>query len=99
MRVKWSQIYAAMDTMRREAGLDNIKDSDINITMREEDPGGGVIGDCIILTTAVVKKAASYEDIKSDKTIEYTIEVWPYSENRPPRFVAVETRDIITAKG
>lgn len=95
MRVKWSQIYAAMEHLRREANLGDSKEHEMTVTTREEDPGNGILGECVILNVAIVKKPNSYDDLKTDKTIEYTVEIWPVSENRPPRFVAVETRDII----
>ena len=94
MKFKYGQIKEAVDTLRSKARLHDTPDHEVNITVREEDPGNGKLGECLIITTVVISKPGSYDDYKADITTEYTLEIFSDSENRPARWTAVETREL-----
>lgn len=94
MRVKFGQLHAALEYLRNETRLRDAPATEVEISVREEDPGKGVIGDSIILNVTTVTKPSSYDNYKSETTTEYTVEVFPASENRPPRVVGLSTRDL-----
>lgn len=95
MKIKYEQIQAAVQLLRNKASLGDNPKHEIEFTLREEDPGAGKLGECMIISAIVTKKPNQYDDFKSDITTEYTLEVFAAHENRPIRWTAVETRDLI----
>jgi hypothetical protein len=95
MKFKYSQVKEGIDFLRSEAGLHDIPNQEITLTMREENPGEGVIGECLVISTTVIKKPNQYEDYKKGEiTTDYTLEVFASNENRPSRWTATETRNL-----
>jgi hypothetical protein len=91
MKFKYRSLMKAMELLKYK-----ISDSgpDAEITMREEDPGAGKLGDCLVLAVTIVKKAGQYDDAQTPTTHEYTLEVFAEHENRPPRLTVVTTQDL-----
>jgi len=95
MNIKQGQIREALDELRSKASLHEQPNHEISISLREEDPGKGVIGGCLVINTTVVKKAGQYDAYKGNITTEYTLEVFSADENRPIRWTSIETRDLV----
>ena len=95
MKIKYGQLKDVMDMLRNKGSLSDQPNHEISITLREEDPGAGVLVECVVISTVVMSKPNQYDSYKGDITTEYTVEIFADSENRPPRWTAVETRDLI----
>lgn len=94
MKFKLGQVKDAIDALRNKARLHDVPNHELTITLREENPGSGILGECLVINTTVITKANQYDDYKGDVTTEYTLEVFSDSENRPTRYTAVETREL-----
>jgi hypothetical protein len=95
MKVKFGQLQTAIDFLRNKSGLRDQPNVGIDVSVREENPEKGVLGDGITLCVTVVTKPSNYDDYKTDTTTEYVVEVFSESENRPPRMVSTATRELI----
>ena len=92
MKFKYKQLESALNFLRMKASLGSLPEAEIELTMREEN--SGEIGECLIVTATIIKAPASYDDYKTPTTQEYTLEIFPTNENRPPRIVTVETKEL-----
>lgn len=88
MKVASRQIGMAIERMRNELGAINSKtDLTIEFTMTQEDPGSGVMVDCITISASTNPSESDAEaKIKS-----MTVEIYPESEKLEPRATKTET--------
>lgn len=64
------------------------KDLDFEITLSQEDPGNGVMTDCLTISAA---KPVSENAAAADTDITMSVELYPPSEGLDPRAAKVET--------
>jgi len=93
MKIKFKELNKALDQLRYKTGISD-SDAEVEICVRQEDPGSGILGECIIITFSVTKQPSQYDDVSGNITTDYALEVFSASENRPPRLVSTETKNL-----
>jgi hypothetical protein len=93
MKIKYAQLEKSLGQLR---GLS--PQTELDISVREENIENGVLGECLVLRGSGVSTPSSYDDVKTDTTHEYTLEVFADSENRPARLTVMTTRDLVWKK-
>ena len=93
MKINYQALRKSLSYLGSHAGISE-KDPLVEILIREEDIEKGKLGDCLTLTFSVNEPASSYDSIQTEKTKEYTLEVFADHENRIPRLICVEIRDL-----
>lgn len=71
------------------------EDSVIDVCLSEEDIQRGTLGSSMLITVVYTQPASRYESNQSEKTIKKSIEIFPESENRPPRIIKEESQELI----
>ncbi len=78
-----------------EAFKYNVPDNaEIEIIPRIEDIAQGQLCDAFVMVATWIAKPESYDSNKNDYTVTHTLECFPESEGRPPRFTKTSSRDI-----
>lgn len=94
MNIKFAHVLNALVKLRDEIGSDNIKNNSIEITLVEDDPGAGNMIGCIKLFYRTSYLPSSYDSYRTNTDKEFTIEIFPDSENRAPRLTTLSTREL-----
>lgn len=94
MDIKFAHVLLALDKLKDEVYSNNVSSMTLNVTTTEDDPGSGKMVECITLKCSASYGPSSYDQIKTNITKEFSVEVFSISENRPPRLTIVQTRDL-----
>jgi len=94
MNIKFAHAYLALDKLRDDVGSENLKDLTLEVTTTDDDPGSGKMVECLTMRCSVTSAPSKYDDLTTDSTSVYVIEVFADSENRAPRFTRTIVRDL-----
>jgi len=94
MDIRFMHVWNALDTLRTDINLGYIKDTVMQVSMVEDDPGSGKMIECLTIKATKVTQPTHYDSFKTPTTQEFTIEIFSDSENRPPRYTIQATRDL-----
>ena len=90
MNFKLMELKKAIEYLRYTGGVPD--DAEVDISFREEDFEKGKICSSVTFTAAYTKESVSYDSVKTPKTISIIVEIFPSSENRPPRITKQESQ-------
>lgn len=94
MRYKLSQITEALEFFRYNSSIDG-DNATIEISVREENIESGSLLGVLTLSTEVEKAEESYSRYSGNKTVKYSLEVFPHHEGRPPTLTTQESQLLI----
>ncbi len=89
MKISAKQLDVALGRLMTLCrGYSNDSDVNVELTITQEDPGNGIMVDCLLLSAT---KLPHENDEKEDTMSTVTIEVYPASEQLEPRAKKIET--------
>ena len=91
MKFKIKDISNALEYFKYNGTIDT-KLSHIEISLRIEDLDNNKVGSSMTFSAEGIKQPSAYERIKTPKSIVISMEIFPESENRPPRATVQESQ-------
>lgn len=93
MKIKYRDLVKAIEVLKYKVPAEKAG-GEAEITIKEENPGEGKLGECLLVTATITKNAGQYDDVKAPIIEEYSLEIFAVHENRPPRLTIVSTQDM-----
>jgi hypothetical protein len=94
MNIKFAHVLTGLLLIKDKVGGIEAGRITIDASLVEDDPGSGKMVSCLTFKCSNTVQPTKYDDLTSPSTFEYTVEVFADSENRPPRYTCVETKDL-----